>query len=94
MLIHDPDILALAREVYRAVPEVPLQGCDILREAATGKLFAIEINPGGNTWHFSSDFAKPMIEESLGTTEPLIDQFGVFEVAARVLIEKTRAEAE
>jgi hypothetical protein len=40
--------------VYRAAPFIPLQGCDFIREAGTGKLYALKFNPGGNTWHFSS----------------------------------------
>jgi hypothetical protein len=84
------EILALAGSVYHAVPEAPLQAVDVLREEATGKLYILEFNPGGNTWHFSSKNA---------TKFPLIDgirredQLGGFSIAADVLIERTRAEA-
>ncbi len=54
LLITEPDVLALARRAHEAIPEVPLKGVDILREIGTGKLYVIEVNCRGNTWHFSS----------------------------------------
>ncbi len=50
---RDPDILALATAAYRAMPDVALQACDILRDQH-GNLHLLEINPGGGTWMFSS----------------------------------------
>ena len=47
------DILELARRAYLALPEIALQGIDIIREAGSGKLYLLEANPGGNTWIFS-----------------------------------------
>jgi hypothetical protein len=88
-LINDPDILELARRTYRALPDIPLQGVDIVRDQRDGSLYVLEVNPGGNTWHFSSSFAGVAAEESVRRK----DQFGAFEVAARVLVERTRAEA-
>jgi hypothetical protein len=29
------------------MPEIPLQGIDIIREAGSGRLFVLEANPGG-----------------------------------------------
>ncbi|MDX1379225.1 MAG: hypothetical protein R3307_10270 [Anaerolineales bacterium] len=87
---YDEDILDLARRTYQAIPEAPLNGVDILREAVTGALYVMEVNPLGYTWHFSSGFAAQ---------NPLIDgmrreeQMDAFSVAAKVLIERTRAEA-
>ena len=69
-----------------------MQSVDVLREELTGKLFALEINPGGNTWHFSSHSAA-RIQSSLGGPR-LEEQFGAFDIAADVLIERTRSEAE
>jgi hypothetical protein len=88
----DPDILALGSKINACFPEVPLQSIDILREEATRRLFVLEINPGGNTWHFSS-YAAERQRRTLGGLR-LEDQFQAFDVAADVLIEKTRAEAE
>jgi hypothetical protein len=87
--VYDADVLDLARRVAAVFPAVPLQGIDILREAKTGKLFVLEINPGGNTWHFSSKYGRRQRVEGKKRQE----QFDAFSIAADVLIERTRAEA-
>jgi hypothetical protein len=88
---YDPDVLELARRAYMAMPAIPLQGVDIIREAASGRLFVLEINSGGNTWHFSSRYIEQIPTAS--PREDRIAQFGAWDIAARVLIEKTRLEA-
>lgn len=91
---YDADAVALAAQAYRAVPEAPLQGVDIVREAATGRLFVLELNPGGNTWHFSSAFlADVRARESRRATESRQGQLDAFATAAHVLAQRTRAEA-
>ncbi len=92
-MVDDENVMELARNISSAFPEVPLQGCDIIRDAHSGALYALEINAGGNTWQFSSDIAKPMVEQ-MGGAHVLIDQFSAFDIAARVLVERTRVEAE
>jgi hypothetical protein len=89
---NGPDLLALGLPIYSCFPEVPWQNIDALREESTDKLYILEINPGGNTWHFSSGSAD-RIRNELGGLQ-LEDQFGAFDIAADVLIEKTRSEAE
>jgi len=89
----DADILALARRTYAALPEIALQGIDIIREAGSGKLFVLEANPGGNTWIFSKGAMTERLKKALGV-ERLTDQFDAFTTAAKVLIERTRREAE
>ncbi len=91
-LTGDADILSLARRAYTALPEIALQGIDIIREAGTGKLFVLEANPGGNTWIFSKGAMTERLKKALGV-EHLTDQFDAFTAAARVLIERTRREA-
>jgi hypothetical protein len=101
---NDSDVLELARRVYTAVPSIPLQGIDIIREASTGRLFVLEINPGGNTWHFSSTHMErrreqrrrilpPEEHNAFLTREDRIKQFGAWDIAAKVLIEKTYQDA-
>jgi len=46
--------MAFAASVHAVFPDMPLLGCDIVREHATGRLHAIEVNAGGNVWHLSS----------------------------------------
>jgi hypothetical protein len=98
------DVLALARRIHEAVPDVPLKGIDIIREEATGKLYCLEFNPGGNTWHFSSATSgarrdlgaflgfPPQLADAKGR-EALLAQFGGLQTAARVLAEATEAFA-
>ena len=51
----------------------------------------LEINAGGNTWHFSSRYIESIPNAS--TREERIAQFGAWDVAARILIKKTREQA-
>ncbi len=92
--LYRADVVALARAAYRAVPEAPLQGCDIIRDAATDQLYVLELNPGGNTWHFSSSFQAPLRAIDGAEHEARrrwhLDAFGT---AAHVLADVTRREA-
>ena len=102
----EADVLELASEASAALGDVPLQGMDIVREYKTGRLFVLELNPGGNTWHFSSVLGEPIkraIGERLGATgkeadargrAELVTQFEAFRRAAAVLAERTLGEAE
>lgn len=83
------DVLDMAKRASRTLPDVPLLACDILREKTSGKLFVLETNPGGNTWHFSSPGGR---KELVGDQERHV-QFNAFERAADLLIERTRREA-
>jgi hypothetical protein len=85
--VYDTDILDVAARAYHAMPDIPLQGCDIIRDVTTGEVYLLEINPGGNTWHFSSGG---------GASEAKIQrksQFGAWDRAAQALIAKAREAA-
>lgn len=87
---NELDVLAFAPIVADAFPEVPVLGLDIIREAATGKLYVLEVNPLGYTWHLSSKLGK------IAQRRLQIDRYAQFDAlstAADSLIEKTRAEA-
>lgn len=88
----DPEILDFARLIHTAFPTVPLKGCDIIRDVNTGVLYALEINAGGNTWHFSSHVFRKN-RERLGGREAFVSQFDAWKAAAAVLIRQTRAHA-
>ncbi len=99
----EDDVLDMARKVGAAFSNVPLLAIDIIREQASGKIYFLECNPGGNTWHFSS--LQPggiKIRMLLGESEKyekkrslelgrqrMIDQTGAFDVIARALVETT-----
>jgi hypothetical protein len=88
----ESDVLELARRCHEAVPDAPVKGVDLLREASTGKLFALELNCGSPTWHISSKYFDKHRPEGLSRVA-MEGQFGAFDRAAEVLIERTRREA-
>lgn len=90
-LVDDEEVFALARRTYGALPEIPLQGVDVLREEGTGRLHVLEINPGGNTWIFSNQWSANL-KRSVGLDD-LSVPFDSWRKAAEVLIARTRAEA-
>lgn len=97
------DIMDMAKEVGRVFGEIPLLAIDILRDVHTRKLYFLECNPGGNTWHFSSNQAGGInLRLQLGEAEKhgekralelgrqrMIEQFDAFNAIAEVLVEKT-----
>jgi hypothetical protein len=90
-LAKDDDILAFARRMHSVFPTIPVLGCDVLRREPDGELFALEINGGGNVWHFSSYAEKHRAR--LGGREAMIGQFGAWKVAANSLIRMVRQYA-
>jgi hypothetical protein len=55
MLVDKPEIVELARRVHDVFPTIPSLGIDIVEEKATGRLFILEVNPGGQSWTLTSD---------------------------------------
>ncbi len=91
-LCIEPEVIKLALRCHEAVPDVPVKGVDILREASTGKLFVIELNCLSATWHISSAYFEKYRKHGLSRAE-MAGQLGAFDRAAEVLIERTRREA-
>jgi hypothetical protein len=87
-----PDVLDFARHMHEAFPAIPVKGCDILREESTGKLHAIEINGGGNVWHFSSALFRRG-RAQMGGRDALVQYYDPWPKAARILIHMTREHA-
>ena len=89
VFVSEADVLAIARLAHAAIPEVPLKGCDVIRDAASGRLYVLEVNPGGNTWHFSSRFLANIRARNGPDFEMRrINQFDALRTAARVLAER------
>lgn len=98
---QEPDVLALAKTVHDAMPDIPLLGVDILREERSGKLYVLEANPGGNTWHFSSksgqelrhainrDLRLDPADKDESARLAMIGQFRAFDATAEVLARMT-----
>ncbi|WP_162914286.1 hypothetical protein [Taklimakanibacter lacteus] len=89
---RDEEVIAFARRMDATIPDCPLKGCDVLREAGTGKLYALECNPGGNSWAFSAPDGENA-RQAFGGKQGMIDHMGAWDAAARGLIQRTRAEA-
>jgi hypothetical protein len=89
-ICNDPEIIALGERAHRAFPECPVIGVDIIRDSQSGRLHVLEVNPHGNVWHLSSTLGKKMPPEHV---RELYAQFNALNLAADLLIEKTRAEA-
>jgi hypothetical protein len=86
----EPDILAFASGVSRAFPEIPALGIDIIRDAASGKLYVLEVNASGLTWHISSNYGVSLQRDR---KLDIRGQFGALDVISDALIEVTRREA-
>jgi hypothetical protein len=91
LLVADPEVLAFASRVHSAFPRKPVLGIDILKRESDGKLFALEVNAGGNVWHLSSPKEKHRIR--LGGKEAMVAQLDAWNVAARALIRVAREHA-
>ena len=87
-----PEILSFATKVHGAFPTMPILGVDILQDHTTGNLYVIEINAGGNVWHFSSPRSALGRDHGI-PLEQRVAQFGAWDVAANALISLTRKHA-
>ncbi len=85
-IANDEEVIKFSRQAFNAHPDLPLQGIDIIRDAATGKLYALENNSGGNVWTFSSLISPTL--KVIGR-KALVKQFMAFDRAAEILVKKT-----
>jgi hypothetical protein len=85
---HNQEVYDFAKEISSAFPESPLLGVDIIEEANTKRLYAIEVNAGGNVWHFATHSRS--IANHPYLAEKRLNQYGAFNVAADALINRTR----
>jgi hypothetical protein len=89
-LWHDEEMLALARRVHALFPTVPTLGQDFMRDARTGELHIIEVNPNGSVWFFSNRSGRE-IQQKFGFD--LYSQFDALPTAARTLAAVARRYA-
>lgn len=87
----DADVMTFASSIYKAFPGIPLLGCDIVKDHATGKTYAIEVNAGGNVWHISSPRTRN--SRSAAKIQDYIMTFKSYDKAAAALIRTTRMHA-
>jgi len=91
-IVEDEQVLSFARRIAATVPEIPILGCDIVKEEHSGSLYALEANSFGQTWHFSSDTHNRLRERS-GLKLDYYSQFGALALLAEELVRHVRAEA-
>lgn len=89
-LWHDEEMLALARRVHALFPTVPTLGQDFMRDARTGQLHIVEVNPNGDVWFFSNRSGREM-QKQFGLD--LYSQFDALPTAARTLAAVARRYA-
>jgi len=90
-LVVDEEIIAYAKQIAQtAFSEIPVLGQDIVRDHITGKLYCLEVNPYGSTWHFSSRAGRAIQSNNNLIFE---EQFSAFNKVADILIRKTREHA-
>lgn len=90
-LVQDTDVIEFAAKVAEVFSVIPVLGIDVIRDVNTGELYCVEVNPYGQTWHFSSILGRA-IQESNGFI--FEQQFGAFDIAADVLIATARRLAK
>jgi hypothetical protein len=86
-------VLEFARKAAGAFPDIPLLGIDVIQNIGSGELSVLEVNAGGNTWHFSSPSSAYWRKEHPELAAAMKSQFGAFRKAAEVLIRQTRKHA-
>ncbi len=89
-LAYDREIIELAKDIHRKLAHTPVMGVDVIREFGTGRLFVLELNSGGWTWHLSSDHGRHQ-QEDQGLD--YYSQFNALDVIADGLIDITRRMA-
>lgn len=84
----DPQVMTFARQIAAAFPNIPLLGIDIIKSTSQ-KLYVLEVNAGGNTWHYSSKMWADDRKKNPEYYMNMRTQFGAFDIAARRLTETT-----
>lgn len=86
-LIDEPELNELARHVHRAFPTIPVLGVDMVRDIETGRLYVIEVNAGGFTWHVSSKIGRKIQQDFSFDIDA---RFHAYERAAEILADRAR----
>jgi hypothetical protein len=82
--IDDADVLEIASRAHAAFADIPSLGIDIVREHETGKLYVLELNPGGNGWVLSGETGES-VQKEFGLD--FRAQFGALDIITEVSAE-------
>jgi hypothetical protein len=89
-LFADDELFSLAKKVAQTFEMVPLLGIDFVRDHKSLQPYVLEVNAGGNTWHFASRMWAKRRLESPELISSMKEQFSAYDAAARGLVAKTR----
>ncbi len=89
-LVHDDELIDLARRAHAVFPEVPYMAIDLVRDVDTGEAFVLEGNPTGEVLMHSTEIGRAIQKDF---DLDFYAQFDALQTMADVLIEKTRALA-
>jgi hypothetical protein len=90
-LHRDEEMLETATRVHELWPDHPALGIDFIRDAETGRLYVLEINPSGGSWLLSSSQGRSIARE-FGLD--FHAQFGAVEAIAEATIDRVRRSGE
>jgi len=85
-LAPEPDLLDLARRIHAALPERPVLGIDLMRDAHSGELYIAEVNQR-HCWTLSNESGRE-IQQQFGLDFQA--QYDAIERAAEALVRRTR----
>jgi glutathione synthase/RimK-type ligase-like ATP-grasp enzyme len=88
-LFEDEELFSLAKRVAGVFEKLPLLGIDFVRDYETLQPYILEVNAGGNTWHFASKMWAERRRSSPELIRSMKQQFSVYDAAARGLVAKT-----
>jgi hypothetical protein len=89
-LNDERDVIELGERAHAAFPDSPVLGVDIVRDAASRRLYILEVNPTGRVWTFSTKTGKAL-QAQFGFR--LEEQFDGLRKAAGILAREARRRA-
>jgi hypothetical protein len=89
-LTDDPDILDMSRRVHAAFPNVPSLGIDLIRDANTGLIYVLEVNPRGDSWSLSSNSGRAIQAQF---NIDFYKQFGALDLICEASLDAARRHA-
>jgi hypothetical protein len=88
-VFEDDELFSLAKRVARTFGKLPLLGIDFVRDHESLQPYVLEVNAGGNTWHFASRLWAARRRELPELVHRMKQQFSAYDTAARGLVAKT-----
>jgi len=90
----DNEMNVFALNVAKTFPSNPFFGVDMIRDDETKEIYVLEVNLGGNIWHFSSEISKKAGFITSDVRKPMILQYNAWDRSAEALVRKTHELAK